>query len=293
MKRECEFQGVYFLRLSGRLLVRTLWVPGLERLLVPDSALGGSGCFRKVLFTSSSWRTEHNLLHQKYALQRGEVLTDCLQYSWGKMHRTDLPWVYYLDVLFIKNKWPIWQVSVCTFVSFLFLLVLKQKSSLLQGPSIHSCSGLQKFISDIRGIFLFQFYFIHMGFLLSFLWLNQFNTFSDIMRGGVSLFPCDRKSVLKTSDAVSPLPFPSHWSSGLSSAGHSCGKSENSRQHYPLELFVFWELWLDSKDQNFAFCLPSTCISEKQEFWLHRGCLLDSAPGPRETFWNFNWLRGI
>lgn len=265
MKREYEFQGVYFLRLSGRLLVRTLCVPGLVRLLVPDSALDGSVCFRKVLFTNSSWRTEHTLLHQKYALQRGEVLIDCLQYSWRKMHRTDLPWIYYLDVLLIKDKWPIWQVSVCTFVPFLFQLMLKQKSSFAAG-SLHFI-----YVLACRSLYLTSegysfFFFIHMGIFLSFLWLNQFNSFSDIMRGGISLLPCDRKSVLKTSNVVSPLPLPSHQSSGLSSAGHSCGQSENSRQHYPLELFVFWELCLDSKDQNFAFCLPSTCISEKQEF---------------------------
>lgn len=221
-------------------------------------------CFRKVHFTNSSGRTEHTLLHQKYTLQRGEVLIDHLQNSWGKMHRTDLPWIYCLDVLLIKNKWPMWQVSVCTFVTFLFQLMLKQKS--LSCRAISFMFWPEKFIPDIRGIFLFNFLFIKMGNLLSFLWLNQFNSRSDIMRERISLFPCYRKWVLKTSNVMSPLSLPNHWSWGLSAAEHSCGQTENSRQHYPLELSMFWELSLDSKDQNFAFCLPSTCISEKQEF---------------------------
>lgn len=158
--------------------------------------------------------------------------------------------------------------SLCTFVTFLFQLMLKQKRNFVAGPLylIHVLAWRSLYLTSEGYSFLLFFFLIHMGILLSFLWLNHFNSCSDIMTGRILLFPRDRKSVLKTSDVMSPLPLPSHWSSGQSSAGHSHGQPENSRQHYPLELSMFWELCLDSKDQNFAFCSPSTCISEKREF---------------------------
>lgn len=110
-----------------------------------------------------------------------------------KVHRRDLPWIHYSDVLLI----PPWYGEFLSvrLVPFSFQLVSNWKAWFClcqelccEDAPFHSHSGLKKLISNTRGIL--PFCVCHVGFLLSFFWLKQFNSCSDFTRQWISPLSC-------------------------------------------------------------------------------------------------------
>lgn len=66
-----------------------------------------------------------------------------------------------------------WQVSVCAFVTFLFQLMLKQKSLSCRAPPFHSCSDLKSLYLTSEGYSFLTFYLLKWAIYYPFFGLTS------------------------------------------------------------------------------------------------------------------------